>query len=273
VIKTNNSLAQSGTHNLITAGIYSGVDVPPEVYRGGEVENLGEALDSYSENLSGFEYRIDCDYDPVSKSFTRTFKLLQIDVPNPPADGEVSPLSRFGADKLIFEHPGNISTLSVNESAENATTRFFVIGGTDGTDGNPYYAAATATDLLTPRDGSRPWPLLDDRESLSDERDQEVLYQKAEKYLRESKPPVMSLSVSVNGSVAPIVGTYAPGDWCAVITDDDFMRLRLQSGLEPRTTAIVRKIQAFSVSVPDGVAFPESVDLTLVAEWEIDTNA
>lgn len=264
---------QSGTHSITTSGVYSGQDVKPGVYRGGEVENLGDALDSYSETMSGFEYRVDCTYDPDTRSFTRTFKLLQIDVPNPPEDGEVSPLSRFGADKLIFSHPGNISSMNITESAENAATRFFVTGSTAGAEGNPYYAAATATDLLTPPSGGRAWPILEDRESMSDEADQTVLYQKAEKYLREAKPPIMTFNISVNGSIDPVIGTYQPGDWCAVVTDDDFVRMRLQSKLEPRDTAIVRKIQAIEVSVPDGVAFPENVSLTLVAEWEIDTSA
>ena len=39
-----------------------------------------------------------------------------------------------------------------------------------------------------------------------------------------------------------------------------------------RNTALVRKIQAFDVQVPDGVTFPESVTLTLVPEWQVDVS-
>jgi hypothetical protein len=55
-----------------------------------------------------------------------------------------------------------------------------------------------------------------------------------------------------------------------LIVDDEFIRERLRSQLEPRDNVIVRKIDVIKVSVPDGTTFPEKVDLTLVPEWEVD---
>ena len=52
--------------------------------------------------------------------------------------------------------------------------------------------------------------------------------------------------------------------------DDEFVRMRLGSDLEPRDTVIVRKIDSYSVKVPDSIAFPEVVDLNLITEWEVD---
>jgi len=78
------------------------------------------------------------------------------------------------------------------------------------------------------------------------------------------------MSITVNGSLDPTVGTYSPGDWCALIVDDPFIQLRLLSNLEPRDDIIVRKIEGFSVTVPDGNTFPETVQLQLVAESEVD---
>lgn len=257
----------------LEADKYSGVDVTPVTHRGGAADNVGEALASYADSITGFEYRIDCDYDADLQLFTRTFKLLQIDVPNPPDPGEVSPISRFGADKLVFEYPGNISALSIDESAENAATRMFVTGETAGAAGNPYYAAATAVELLSPQDGSRAWPLLDGVQSMSNEGNQVVLYGYAERYLREARPPVMEFTISVNGSIDPIVGTFVPGDWCSVVVHDDFVQARMNNSLEPRNTALVRKIQSFEVQVPDGVSFPENVTLKLVPEWQVDVSA
>ena len=74
----------------------------------------------------------------------------------------------------------------------------------------------------------------------------------------------------MNGSLDPVIGTYAPGDWCSVIVDDTFVRQRLASDLEPRDTVIVRKINSFSVSVPDTPTFPEQVELDLISEPEVD---
>ena len=250
---------------------YSGHNVAPVSYRGFELVNVGEALSSYSDSVEGFEYRIDCAYDPEIDQFTKTFILLPINFPNPPAPGEVSPLSRFGADKLVFEYPGNIINLGLEESAENSATRFFAVGENDlGPDAGPPFSVASSNGLLRGINSTRKWPLLDDDEKVSQIDDETVLYSYAQRYLEEARPPDASLSLSVNGSLQPTVGSYAPGDWCALIVDDEFIRERLRSQLEPRDNVIVRKIDVIKVSVPDGTTFPEKVDLTLVPEWEVD---
>lgn len=250
---------------------YSGSNVDPVSYRGFELVNVGEALSKYSDSVEGFEYRIDCTYDPEIDQFTKTFILLPINFPNPPAPGEVSPLSRFGADKLVFEYPGNIINLGLEESAENSATRFFAVGENDlGPDAGPPFSVASSNGLLRGVESTRKWPLLDDDEKVPEVDDEYVLYSYAQRYLNEARPPDASLSLSVNGSLQPTVGSYAPGDWCALIVDDEFIRERLRSQLEPRDNVIVRKIDVIKVSVPDGTTFPEKVDLTLVPEWEVD---
>jgi len=74
----------------------------------------------------------------------------------------------------------------------------------------------------------------------------------------------------VNGSISPEVGTYKPGDWCSIRLDDPFVQERLNSHLEPRTDILVRKIDSYTVSVPDTPTFPEKVDLQLVTEAQVD---
>ena len=246
---------------------YSGSNVQNKTYRGYELRSVGEELDEYSDTVDGFEYRVDCYYDPGTATFGREFVLLPINYPDPPAAGEVSPLSRYGADKLIFTYPGNISEISITESAEDAATRFFVVGdlGDLGDDASQPYAAATAQDLL-----QAGWPLLDQEEDAQDIGDEETLYKYAKRYLDEHRPPIADMSVKVNGSLQPILGTYSPGDWCALVIDDEFFKLRLASDLEVRDDVIVRKINGISVSVPDGVAFPEEVTLDLISEAEVD---
>jgi len=242
---------------------YSGKNVTPTLYRGFELTNVGEALGKYADNIDGFEYRIDCAYDESTGSFTKTFVLIPIDFPAPPAPGGVSPISRFGADKVVFEYPGNIINLALDESAENSATRFFAVGSDDT------ISVASAVDLLNGSTG-RAWPLLDDDYKLKDITDKSVLYGHAIRYLTENRPPDASLTLVVNGSLDPLVGTYNPGDWCSLIVDNDFVRQRLISDLEPRDTVIVRKIDSISVTVPDGTTFPETVSLILVPEWEVD---
>ena len=249
---------------------YSGNSVKEkQVFRGYELLNVGEKLDEYADALIGFEYRIDCAYDVATDSFTRTFVLVPIDFPNPPTAGEVSPISRYGADKLVFEYPGSISNLTIQESAENAATRFFVVGNDSelGEDASQPYSVAAATELLS--DG---WPLLDAEHDMQNETDESVLYTNAERYLIEARPPIVSITLNCNGAMYPAVGSYVPGDWCSLIVNDPFVQMRLANDLEPRDTVIVRKIDSYSVSVPNSPAFPETVSIVLIPEWQVDAR-
>ena len=189
----------------------------------------------------------------------------------------------FGADKLVFEYPGNISNVSVSENAESSATRVFISGGGSdgGSGGESLYSAASALDLLA--DG---WPLLDRSETQSwpvqtatgaintdnwGNYDAELdFYKTAKRFLYESKPPIGDFTISVNGSMNPTVGTFNPGDWCSLNINDAFVKSRLASALELRKNVIVRKIDTIRVSVPNNPAFPEQVDLTLVTDWQVD---
>jgi hypothetical protein len=249
---------------------YSGIHRKPDPIRPDEMKTLGDILDIHSDEIDGFDYRIDCDYDPDSGSFTRTFVFIPRNFPDPPATDEVSPITRFGAEKNVFEFPGNINTVDLNENAENASTRFFTIGSKEGLGDAAVapHAAASAEDML--KDG---WLLLDDDEKVDKEAEELRLYEWAYKYLREGRPPMGEMSLTVNGSIDPVIGSYSPGDWCSVIIDDPFFRQRLSSGLEPRDNIIIRKIYSYDVRVKDALGVPEDVSITLVPDWEVDTFA
>jgi hypothetical protein len=254
-----------------STGEYSGVDIRPKVYRGFELVSVGEALDKYSDSVDGFEYRVDCAYDADTRSFTKTFVLIPIDYPNPPASGEISPLSRFGAQNVVFEYPGNISNFTMNESAEYSSTRFFASGETDlGGEAGFNFSAAADTELLNYDSNKRKWPLLDDDEKVDGVDAKSTLYQYAKKYMTEARPPDAEITVKVNGSLEPVVGTYSPGDWCSIVVNDRFVQARLSTDFETRDEVLVRKIESINVSVPDGVTFPEVVSLKVVPEWEVD---
>lgn len=255
-------------------------------FRGYELKYVGEILEEYSNKPGGFEYRIDCDYDSNTNSFTKTFVFLPMEpdslrtyknaLPNAklPA-GKYAPISAFQADKYVFEHPGNILAASMVESAEDAATRFWVQGDDDtgNSDASLPYAAETNFDYL-----DRGWPLLDQVEKIDGVSEESILYDEyATRMLSESVPPISNFSITVDGSIRPTLGTYKPGDWCSVIINDDFVQLRIQSELEPgssqadRAGVLLRKIDAFEVSVPESPSVPEEVTLTLVTETEIDS--
>jgi hypothetical protein len=167
----------------------------------------------------------------------------------------------------VFEYPGSIIDVTMEESAEDSATRFFVVGNIPdlGDDISQPYAVASATDLLLAG-----WPILDGEETRSEESEESALYAHAQRYLAESRPPISDIKVKVNGSLSPKIGEFVPGDWCSIIVEDEFVRMRLASDLEVRDTVIVRKIEGFKVSVPDTPSFPEETELLLVTEPEVD---
>jgi hypothetical protein len=114
----------------------------------------------------------------------------------------------------------------------------------------------------------RSWPLLDQVEQLDAIEDEGTLYEHAVDFLYESMPPIGTYSLSVNGSIAPIIGSYYPGDWCTLAADDEFILQRLASDQEPGDDRLYRKINSIKVNVPDSPTFPETVDLELLTDWK-----
>jgi hypothetical protein len=253
-----------------------------ELIRGFELKTIGEILEEYSNVPDGFEYRIDCTYDETTGRFKRTFVFLPLkptsltnyinSLPGGklPA-GQFAPVSAYGADKTVFEYPGNILDASLEENAQDAATRFWAQGddSTLSSDASQPYSGASDVDLLL-----RGWPILEEVEKVDGVAEENTLHTYAERFLAESRPPISNFSVSVNGSLTPEVGSYKPGDWCSVIINDDFVRLRLTSYIELNDgtgrEVLLRKIDAFEVTVPDNPSFPEQVTLQLVTEAEVD---
>ena len=280
---------------------YSNKNMANSPIYGSKLQTLSEILEAYSNTKSGFDYRVDValEYDADgNKVFTRTFILKPI-IPQSLTDylatlpdgklarGQVATPNAFGADKVVFEYPGNISNVSLAEKAESSATRVFVSGNSSGAGSGAEapYAAAAATDLLADN-----WPLLDKKESVKwpsanteadtsatanvddwgNHDDETDYHTSAVRFLSEFRPPAGDFTIDINGSLTPVIGSYDPGDWCSIIINDDFVKTRLNSVLEPRKDVIVRKIDAIKVSVPNNPAFPEKISLSLVADWEVD---
>jgi hypothetical protein len=209
---------------------------------------------------------------PTTTTFT--FSSIKPNVPGSASSGNIGsvhPISVLGADQYVFEYPGNVLEFGITETTENSATRMWVAGNSDGLDNTPSqpYAAAASTDLM-----DKGWPLLDQVESKNDTETtaygESALYSYAKDFVDEARPPEGNFTIAINGSIGPYVGDFLPGDWCSLIIDDEFVRMRLASDLEPRGDVIVRKIVGYKVNVPDGIAFPEKVDLELISEWKED---
>lgn len=263
--------------DLTLNNTFSGSLQANPVIRGYELKTVAEVFEDYATKSTGFEYRVDCTYDGTTSTFKKYFKFLPI-LPATltsyiaaQADGFAGPIpaSAYGADGLIFEFPGNVLEAQFEENGEDGATRFFVQGKDSrlSSEASQPYSAASNHKLL--RQG---WPILDSVEDL-DSADETVLWKQASRLLEESVPPISTFTISVNGSVNPVLGTYAPGDWCSVKLNDDFVSLRADSYLEQDygtdAGVLVRKIISYDVSVPDNPGSPEELALELVTEPSI----
>jgi hypothetical protein len=273
VYGTYGSFTYNGDIGLDITNETSGLYQDQKIYRGYELKSIGDILEEYSENINGFEYRIDCDYDFNTASFTRNFVLLDLSYAAELEEGGIADIARFGADEYVFEYPGNIFSFEIEESAEEAATRMFTIGKIDDISGDSSqpYAAASAPELLSNPLG-KSWPILDETETVDGVSDEAQLYQYAKDYLYESLPPISDFKLEVNGSLSPYVGTYSPGDFCSIIVDDQFVRERLASDAEPRDDILIRKIAGYKVKVPNSPHYPERVELDLIIDWKAEDN-
>jgi hypothetical protein len=231
-----------------------------------------------------FDYHVVPSYDTNTRTFSNTFRAwkVQTDTNKPSGttvDGnELDTLtgpssiygsSSLGANQIIFEHPGNIISLSLTEDAESSASRTWVVDSVSDLDSGAAPPYGSYTNLAYLNAG---FPMLDravtDR-NLPVAIDEEVIpYAKQIGY--RLSPPIGEYSITVNGSLQPEVNTYQPGDWCTIIPNDAFINNRLAPPYENRTGLLVRKIKSFKVTVPDNPSFPETVTLEVVPEWEIE---
>lgn len=262
-------------------------------FRGSEGKYVGDIIKKFAEGgvsskpaaaradtdptvSTRFDYFVESNFDTSTSTFYNVFKawLVRKDINDPTrgveAEAGLETLygpSLLGANNFIFEHPGNISTLTLNENADRASTRTWVVDSANDLNdpSKKYYGSYTNITYLNAN-----YPLFEnlitDKDFNVSKDEQVAPYAKQLSY--KLAPPIGEFSVQVVGSLQPYVGTYKPGDWCVVIPNDDFINNRLKPPYENREGLLVRKIRSMNVSVPDNPTFPETVSLELIPEWE-----
>lgn len=265
----------AATINLQVDSSNSGKHQDTLTVSGYELRSFGEVIEEFSDNLGGFEYNIEVTLDPGDRNKFLKILTFRDTPPSQLPAGQTYTGTRPGLNENFFEFPGNISELSFSDSIDETATRYYVTGKT------PETASGTSTQLAaTPRGSwnndaylSSGWPLLEYVESSkhSEVSVQATLDSYARQYGRRARPPVPTWSVRVNGGLDPVIGTYRPGDWCRILTSDPFLKQRI--GLETESlTGLVKRIAAFNVEVPDTEQTPETVELTLIDEWNDEGN-
>lgn len=232
-----------------------------------EMKSFGEALEEFANNLRGFEWYFTYEYNKHQQRFRR--RLEFIDTPPALRPKGADPATDTEADKpgvntYLFSYPGNIVTLHLAEDAENACTRQFVVGGApEGVSIEGFHPIGSwnNNEFL-----NRGFPLVENVESSkhANTSGQNRLNHLATVYGRETAPPIRHWSVTVNGSVDPVVGSYHVGQWCRLIIDDPFIQQSLKAaGQNQDVRGVVKRIVGITVRVPTGPQFPETVTLDL----------
>ena len=120
----------------------------------------------------------------------------------------------------------------------------------------------------------RRWPLFDKVIKKDKVFYGSDLYEIANKVMSQAQLPVATFSISVNGTLQPELGSYAPGDWCIITIDDPFVTQRLESYYENKSdtsrNVLLRKISKISVQLSSNPVLPEEVLLELVTEPGVD---
>lgn len=250
----------------------SGRTQDTQTWNGFELQNFGDALAGFSDNLYGFEYNIEIDLDRAAGKFTK--RLVFRDTPPSQLPvGVAYTGTRPGLEENFFEFPGNIISLGYDDSIDDGTVRQWVVGAQPDPVGD---SESTSETVLPAYRGvwqneaylSTQWPMLELAESSNHNSvsKESTLDSYARSYGQQATPPMPAWTVVVNGSMNPKVGSYKPGDWCRLVVTDPFLLHAIGAGGEV-SRVLTKRISEFSVSVPDTEQIPETVTLTLIDEW------
>lgn len=253
--------------------------------RGFELKSFKEIIDTYALDADGFDYRIDVSYDANTDTFSKEFKFLPLrpeglsDVSTLGAN-ELASISDFGADRLVFEYPGNINSIALTETIEGGGTRVWIQGSLQddlSAEAEQPYGARADHDWLggETADGRR-WPIFDMKIVNDKVYNPKDIKNLADQLVSQAQLPISNFEITVNGTIDPIVGTYKPGDWCIVSCNDAFVEQRLGSYYENKgdtnRTVLLRKIASISVNLASNPILPEEVVLELVTEPSVDVS-
>lgn len=242
----------------------SGKTQDAQRWEGGNLTTFGDAIKEFSNNLDGFEWNIHVGFNEISNEFTREFRFRD----TPPGQlpfGETFAGVRTGLTTNIFEYPGNIIDLSLDESGDATATRYFMVGETpEGVETDFKPIGAWENDAYL----SNGWPLVEIVNSGDSEATTPAKLEGfAQVHGRRVRPVVPTWNVTVNGSLGPEIGTWELGDWCRLVVYDEFVQDRLASSLEYTQDETIKRIMGYSVTVPDVPQEPEAVTLELADEW------
>jgi hypothetical protein len=242
IAKTLIENAQNETYGDIgvlynTAGETTSGILVDRTYYNYELKQVFQAIQDLSRQSDGFDFNIDIAYDNITNLPVKSFNTYY------PRSGEIYSVGNLNIP--VFEFPaGNIVEYEYPEDGSVAANRIYSMGA-GSNEGKLISIAEDATKF------AEGWALLEDQANYSDVTDQTVLDALAQGQVTAVAYPPVTLKLVVPAYVDPVFGTYALGDDCRVIIQDD----RFPNGSDE----IYRIV---GISVQPGEDGPERVTLT-----------
>ncbi len=235
IIKTVVDLAQAAPGGNI------GVNVPapdPSVardrhYAATDLKGVADLVEQMTQVEQGPDFAVDVAY--VNDTPTLTFRLGW------PRRGRAAPDTGW-----VFELGGNMVDYDEVEDGTGGGNAVYAVGAGEG----PAMLVSSVTETAVLDAG---YPLLDQVTQYNDVTDQSTLDAHARGDLLTGALPARSLKIRVRADTDPVLGSWAVGDDCIVVIEDDWY---------PDGYTAPHRILASKITPGDGTA-PEDVELTL----------
>jgi hypothetical protein len=242
---TNAQAASGGniivTHNATLSGV-----TRDRTYESFELKRVAEAVEQLAGVEGGFDFAIDCHWDPATGALVRTLNMAY------PRRGR-----SFSQTGHVFALGRNIIDLEWPTDGTETANRVWGIGAGEGK--SMLIAAETdATQIQPLTSGGPGYPLLEDSFTNKDVTVRSTLSAQARARLTAQARPVVLPKITVAADVDPVLGSYITGDAARIIIPPNTSP-RFPDGLDT-----YRRIVGWDVTVDDQGG--ESVDLLLGEE-------
>jgi hypothetical protein len=212
-------------------------------YERGELKPVAEAIEQLASVDNGFDFAIDCNWDPATGALVRTLNLAY------PRRGR-----NFLATGHVFEMGRNITGFEWPSDGTATANRVWGIGAGEGTS-MLMTAKVDATQIQPLTSGGPGYPLLEDVITNKDIRELSTLEAQTQARLDAYSSPIVIPKISVRADVDPVLGSYITGDAARIIIPPNTSP-RFPDGLDT-----YKRIVGWDVTVDDQGG--EHVDLIL----------